>query len=294
MTQKTILLLLLATGCSVPEYALQHTAVDSIQMDGIVMEEDGQQGHAGMWDLVCSFDPSALQINDDLVPDDGTPRVMDYSVAGEVLFASNDALWSTTYDGYESTMPEHISGLQDAGYLSDGIVTLSNGASGCQARWPDGTGLRLSEAACRVGVLEPSADGADAFAAGDDGVLRLRNGEAATIFETNRPIQGLVTANSLGLLVTATAAEIQVADQGGTPQWAAPLQGQLIDLAADDRAIYVHTAIGTGGLIVAYDPNGEILAEQVVPVAGREIAAGGGQLVLALQFEAHSFRLRGQ
>ncbi len=258
-------LMLSAVGCQQSEISMSHMSTMDSQTRGVVLYDDGQRGHAAMWDTTCEFDTlNGWLISDHDLPTDD--EVIQDTYNGIVLGRSDEGVHIV--QDRDSDVSQH--GVVASRLLEHGFATLhyQRATDSCAVDFDRKT-VAVPLAACdddaavdsdRKGrLLIGTSDGT--LSVSEDGVDEI--GSSADIVIYDRATGLTYTAQYGGTEVTAL-------DEYGDIKWTYETDGEITSMDDMGRRGMVMVMTGVPGstqgkIIILEGISGEVVTDHGTP-----------------------------
>jgi hypothetical protein len=294
-------LLALAAGCTSAEPSDFGFRTDfSKQTRGLILHEDGEAGHAGMYGTNCPFETFNGGVTGDYdLPEEGEDiQDGEETELGEITIAA--VIPGTVHvldktDGLYTHVPVSVPGVTEARLVFDGVVALTEVGGECELRWFELDGhVRRNEplASCDGVGVEVDPGAGVALVAGVDGVVVFPDRGRVEV-----ALQGDLVAwdDVLGVFYVARrgATGLSAVGADGSVQWTIPTAAPVgaIDDAGATGAVAAVLALPSGrGLLQLFDgQTGELLKAGETPSPAEDLSVSGDGTVLALVRPEQSF-----
>lgn len=283
---------LLAAACSTDGLSISHMSVMQSQTRGVVLYDDGQRGHAAMWNTTCEFDT----LNGWLISDHDLPTESEEIVdtfEGEVLGRSDvgaHPVWRLGQRDLE------LRGVVDGRLFADGLVVLRETRDGgCEARWDDGAVVALDASACAADALDVDREDGSLFVRQGAEVVKVDR-EGVNPFDGAADLVVFDRTTELVYLANKGEREVWANDLGGGLVWSTKLPGAIT--AMDDMgrrgAVMVVIEDGDRGRVVVLDGlTGDRRTEAEAPSAEVDVTVSedGTTMAVTLETEVHFYDL---
>lgn len=284
---------LLAAACSSDELSISHMSIMQSQTRGVVLYDDGQRGHAAMWDTTCEFDTlNGWIISDHDLPTEAEEIVDTFE--GEVLGRSDlgaHPVWQLGSKDLE------IKGVIDGRLYEGGLVVLRETRDGgCEARWDDGRVVALDVDACEADALDVDRIDGSLFVRQGAEIVKIDRDNGASFFDGAADLVVFDRTTELVYLANKGERKVWANDLEGGLVWSATLPGPVT--AMDDMgrrgAVMVMVQDGDRGRVVMLDGlTGDRRTEAEAPSSDVDVSVSedGTTMAVTLETEVHFYDL---
>lgn len=300
----------LVTGCAALDSDLQHRgSLRNIETNGLVLFEDGETGHAAMYDTTCVVDSDGAVAADVDVVSEDAEEVVDGTSTGDgstVLARTRGELhiihnsldmsgWSD--DAVQTHLP--VPDVIDARFTDDGVAALA----GCEVRWLDtesgavNSTMSLADMDCEGMGQTLDVDAATGTAYVDIAGLV----HAVTPDAVSPVVQGdlfAFSSDEVGVLAAdAGQNTVRFAELDGTERWSVDLGApvaDVVDLGARGwMGVMVEMPGERGQLTILDAATGVTVKSFDLPGVADVVASANGQTIaLVLPRDVHYYNLR--
>ncbi|MEZ4322714.1 MAG: hypothetical protein R3F61_34925 [Myxococcota bacterium] len=298
VTTVTPLVVLALSACSAPQDAsdFQYRSTFDKRTNGVVLHEDGEGGHAGMYGTNCPFDTNtgAVTGDYDLPGSDEDVQDGEETELGEITLAA--VIPGTVHvldktGGVYTHVPVTIDRVVEARLLFDGVVGMS---PDCTLSW---VGLD-GEVRKQIG-LSACAGGLEVDPVGGIGVVA---DPTSTVVTDGVVAQGAAVNGDLVAFDPLTDAfyiaqtgewAVHAIEIDGTLRWSADTTGPVTALddggAAGAAAVVVGQEDGSGAVAFYDGLTGELVRYADTPSPAEDLSVSGNGRVIALVRPNQSF-----
>ena len=289
---RRILPLILVSGCTGgPEFFFSHMSTMESETRGVVLYEDGQRGHAAMWNTTCEFDT----LNGWLIDDHDLPtesEVIQDQHQGTALAVSDEGV-HTIYERTDTPLSQVVAArLQDDGSLI--TIRWDEADDGCVVDVWDST-ASVPDALCAEGVsVDTDRQGGLVVATGKD-LYSVDEGGAVWLASD---VDLVVHDGSNGMTYVAQLFGDRVSglDAGGKAVWTAQTDGpitSLDDMGQRGMAVVMveDLTTGRGALQMFEGTSGEEVVRHDTPSGDGEITVSvdGTTLAVTIPGQVHFY-----
>ncbi|MBW2256267.1 MAG: hypothetical protein JRI25_16955, partial [Deltaproteobacteria bacterium] len=213
----------------------QHSSLYSIST-GVIFDDDGQNGVAGMSWATCQFETASGMINIDIDPDQEEEEDLDDGGEDDggtiVLTTTSNGFQVTRFQDWDGWVEDVVShpGIQEARFVDDGVVGTRTVDGDCHVQWFPGSDVNAGRGACSGLAVEATTGrafvtmgGSIQVATPDGTVTTIGDGSALLEWD---PITGLLYTAALN----GTA--VRALEDDGDVRWSANVDGRVQSLEA--------------------------------------------------------------
>jgi len=253
-----------ATGCQPSALTLTHMSTLDSQTRGVVLYDDGQRGHAAMWETTCEFDT----LNGWLISDHDLPtqdEVIQDTFDGQVIGRSDQGAHIVQDRGRDVVQ----TGVVASRLLERGVVTVYDKGGDCRVSFREGPAVSVPDEACDLSNGFDTDREGRVFIGTATGTLSV-DAEGST--EIDGPNDFVVYDRATGLTYVARhgGTEVRALTKHGDIRWSYETDGGIT--AMDDMGrrgmVMVMTAVAgsSGGeIIILEGHSGERVTEHSTP-----------------------------
>lgn len=294
------------SGCGVLDSDLQHRGTLNESVDGVVMFEDGDLGHAGMRGTTCGVTPDGGLTTDVDVEDTEEETVVDGTTNGDgavVLTRTRNEI-QVIHDSVVGSFDDptidriDVQGVVNAKLAGEQIVTVD----GCNVSWMDFSGaiedrVTLDDTQCMGmgSVLDVDVNNATAYISVD--------GQVASVTASGMTILGqgdMLSFSALEDGVLAANLEqpgIRFLGSDGSVRWERGTVDNVVSIhelgARGWMAALTESSTGAGRLMILDAWTGDLVKEFDLPGRAEIEASGNGETIaLVVDRAVHYYRLR--
>lgn len=281
--------LLLLSACSTPDGTdIQYLSTFDAGTRGLVLHEEGDGGHAGMFGSNCPFDTSTGQVTGDYdLPDsdedvqDGEPTSLGDITLAAVIPGTVHVLDKT--DGEYTHVPIEVSGVREARLTWDGVVALA--PQTCSMSWVslDGELLAGERLEGCNGEFETDPSTGLTFVGGD--VAVLTDGQNTVSSSVSGNLVAFDDVAQLFYVATLGEAHLSAVSFDGAEVWTVATDGPVtaLDDGGNTGTAGVVLDLGDQGAVAFYNGlDGALTRFALTPTAAEDLSVSGNGAVVAL------------
>ncbi len=314
MRSVTLLALLFCSACDQSAPTLfEHQGELEVRTRGLVLHDDGDSGHAGMFETTCSFNAGNGDVTGDVDYGPDAEDVLDAGdVGGEpvVLIQEPDAVHILTpggegwWDGGGEEDPGVVvPGVVDARLLDEGLVVVRENEGACIVEWTEtdsDSQIEIPDDPCAVRDLAVDKVTGTAF------VVTLDSGVVAVTAEGSQSldVDGDLVAWDEAAQVLYVAIKggnaVWALESAGFERWRVEVDGSI--MALDDMgsrgavSVMVERA-DRSGVVMGFDGfTGEEIFAFDTPTSSKDliVSGNGDTIACVLASETHFFKRSSQ
>jgi len=313
MRSVTLLALLFSAGCDRGAPSLfEHSGELEVQTRGLVLHDDGDDGHAGMFETTCSFDTSGDLTGDvDYGPDsedvrdagdlDGEPVVLIQEPdTVHILTPDEDGWW----DGNGEEDPGvSVPGVIDSRLLDEGLVVVRENQGACVVQWPE-TGnseqIEIPDDPCTIRDLAADRVNGTAFVVTQDSGVVAVTTEGSTSLDVDGDLVAWDESAQVLYVAMKGGHAVWALESEGFERWRVDVDGSV--MALDDMgsrgavSVMVERA-DNSGVVIGFDGyTGEEIFSFDTPTSSKDliVSGNGDTIACVLQSETHFFKRTSQ
>ena len=270
-----------ATGCQSSEITMSHMSTMESQTRGVVLYDDGQRGHAAMWNTTCEFDTlNGWVISDHDLPTED--EVIQDTHQGFVVGRSDEGVHIV--QDRDNDLEE--SGVIASRLLDDGLVTVHHGPEdNCLVSFSGGDRVSVPLEACDAdnGV---DTDRVGRVIIGTDSGTLCVDREGATEIDGPNDFVVYDRATRLTYVARYGGMEVRGLTQRGDIRWSYETEGMITsmdDMGRRGMVMIMTSVLGSsqGNIIILEGHSGELVTDHTTPSSDVDITVSDDGTTMA-------------